>query len=96
MNETFLYFSIECQQPHHKNLFSPLSQDDKEDEARNLENREALLQLAINAAKVKHSLEKVEYDEMHDLNVQNDIKFLFLSIGLPVGSKYYYLFVYSL
>jgi len=56
-----------------------------EEEGGNEEKREALLQLAINAARIKHLLQKSEYDEMHNLDVGKDIKIVFTSIGLPIG-----------
>ena len=62
-----------------------------EEEGGNEEKREALLQLAINAARIKHLLQKSEYDEMHNLDVGKDIKIVFTSIGLPIGSKCIYL-----
>jgi len=46
------------------------------------------MNLAINAAKIKHTLQNVKYDEMHDMQMEKEIKVVRMTVGLPIGSKY--------
>jgi len=80
MVDSFVGYATDAMFPQHKNAFS------------DVENAKALTDLAINAAKIKHTLQNLKYDEMHDLKLQHDIKVIKTSIGLPIGRKFALLF----
>mmetsp|Transcript_19760 Transcript_19760/g.22886 ORF Transcript_19760/g.22886 Transcript_19760/m.22886 type:complete len:1013 (-) Transcript_19760:118-3156(-) len=45
----------------------------------------SLPQLALHAAKVRHGLRNIKYDETHSMNVMSEIEYVVLSVGIPVG-----------
>jgi hypothetical protein len=75
MVDSFVSYATDAMFPQQKNAFS------------DAENAKALTDLAINAAKIKHTLQNLEYDEMNDLKLQHDINVIKTSIGLPIGRK---------
>ena len=77
MVESFVDYATDAMFSHQKNAFS--------DE----ENTKALTDLAVNAARITHLLKHIKYDEMHDLNLETEIKLIKTSIGLPIGRKFY-------
>jgi hypothetical protein len=51
------------------------------------QNKAALMDLSISAAKTIHQFQNTKYDECHDLKLNQDIKIVKMSCGLPIGSK---------
>ena len=47
----------------------------------------ALLQMSLNAARNKHSLKDILYDETQSMNIINDIRLITLYVGIPIGSE---------
>ena len=72
-------------------LCGPISAKKKNDHSSN--NSEALMQMSLNAARFKHSSRKFKYDETQSINVLTDIKVVKLSVGIPIGSKYFFLII---
>jgi len=82
MVDSFVDYATDAMFPPSKNAFS------------GEENAKALTDLAINAAKIKHTLQDVKYDELHDLKLQDDVKVIKSSIALPIGRKFALLFIF--
>lgn len=58
-------------------------------------NVEALLNMSLNTARMRHSSRKLKYDETQTLNVITDVKVVRLLVGIPVGSKcFLFFFIY--
>ncbi len=51
------------------------------------ENAKALLNMSLNAARIKHSYKNLKYDETQSINVITDIKIIRLIVGIPIGSE---------
>ena len=47
--------------------------------------KDALLKMALNAARLKHSLRNLKYDETQSMNVKKDVKVVELRVGIPIG-----------
>ena len=47
-----------------------------------------LLQQALAAARAIHHVQGVEYDETQEINVLTDIKFVVVTVSLPLGREY--------
>mmetsp|Transcript_8883 Transcript_8883/g.12663 ORF Transcript_8883/g.12663 Transcript_8883/m.12663 type:complete len:1009 (-) Transcript_8883:242-3268(-) len=47
-----------------------------------------LMRIAVNAAKIKHNLVGLTYDEETDLNVHTEIRFVLVVIALPLGLQF--------
>jgi hypothetical protein len=43
----------------------------------------------MSAARVKHLKNQMQYDEGSEMDVRNEIKFVVITVGLPIGSKCY-------
>jgi len=54
-------------------------------EVRQVDKECGLMQLSFNAVKIKHEISGMEYDETSKLNVMEEIKFVVMTVGLPVG-----------
>ena len=47
-----------------------------------------LLQQALASAKAIHHIHGIQFDELQDINVLTDIKFVVVSVPLPLGRKF--------
>ena len=57
--------------------------------ANQIDNNAGLMKLvAHNAISIHHKLQGVQYDETYKIDVMNDVKFVIMTVGLPIGSKY--------
>ena len=52
-----------------------------------------LLQQALASAKAIHHIHGIQFDELQDINVLTDIKFVVVSVPLPLGRKFFRLIV---
>lgn len=43
------------------------------------------MKLSVSAAKTIHRLQNLKYDECHDLKLNQEIKIVKMTVGLPVG-----------
>jgi hypothetical protein len=57
----------------------------------NAEKEAGLFELAKCAARAKHHLHNVVFDESVEIDVVNEIKFSVITIALPLGRKYFIL-----
>lgn len=48
-----------------------------------------LLQQALASAKAIHHIHGIQFDELQDINVLTDIKFVVVSVPLPLGRKFF-------
>ncbi len=49
-----------------------------------------LLQQALASAKAIHHIHGIQFDELQDINVLTDIKFVVVSVPLPLGRKFFF------
>lgn len=65
-----------------------VSGDSKDDESTFPEDEDSyMFQQALAAARAIHHVQGIEYDETQDINVLTDIKFLVVTVALPLGCK---------
>ena len=66
-----------------------MSGDSKDDESMFPEDEDSyIFQQALAAARAIHHVQGIEYDESQDINVLTDIKFLVVTVALPLGCEY--------
>ena len=49
-----------------------------------------MLQQALAAARAIHHVQGVEYDETQEINVLTDIKFVVVTVSLPLGCEFFF------
>ena len=51
------------------------------------EEEEGLIRMAVCAARTRHRMNGIEFDESRDIDILTDIKFVVVTIGLPLRSE---------
>jgi len=51
------------------------------------DNKAALLNMSLTAARIQHSLKNLKYDDTQSLNPINDIELVMSYIAIPIGSE---------
>ena len=54
-----------------------------------------LLQQAVAAARAIHHIHGIQFDELQEINVVNDIKFVVVSVALPLGRKFVWIDLFT-
>jgi hypothetical protein len=49
--------------------------------------KDAVMNMSLNAARMKHTLRNLKYDDTQSMNVIHDIDLVTVSVGIPLGSK---------
>jgi hypothetical protein len=67
---------------------SVVSGDSKDEESTFPEDEDSFMfQQALAAARAIHHVQGIEFDETQDINVLTDIKFLVVTVALPLGCE---------
>ena len=80
------YLIVKCRAYCKANLFFQTSDPGN---SRSQDEDGDLVQLAMSAAKVKHLKNQMQYDETTEMDVRKDIQFVVITVGLPIGSKFF-------
>ena len=51
------------------------------------QQKEAIQKMALSAARIKHRLRQLQYDETQSMNWINDVKLVVVKVGIPIGGK---------